>query len=556
MIFIIDIYPLFANPLCYEMYRGNHYESDLSALSPTLAQIANLFEIPTAEQAKLMRSYSDESLSKIRDEVKAKEEVIEHVKKLPSERMAELKEVVQKLMESGFLLSPFHEILFLKSIDLSADKVDAQEDHLHGLKYFSGALEVQKTNLNGVSLSIQGSANANRLSRQQIAKKMLFNLQRNPLNLYRWKILSSDTRSEMASEFIKSTRLKMKIPDLIKILDRLSDLANSEKENILLQVLELTLPDIYSVSRARARGFSDNMITKLTPSLLGVALFGGSVGEVLYLSGAPTDFLIATGSMFSVIGLFVGNAALPWSRTIQEIPRVPGKIRSFAVSRWKRRSIEERTLNKAKAEIDGIATEGAKLSGIDDLQKNQQDAQLDLDFNAIKLELKNRNLQGPIEISKWGSEFQIGFTNLVERGHLLSSRVENALKNSQKLQTEPSNEGITASQRNQLRSSLNSQTNFINDSLVVAFGMKADLLSLTAALDRYDELASQLNQRNLTSAEKSILDLTTRNLLSFKMQISALASLLVNSEQALINELSIAKINLLNINAGSLIKSY
>lgn len=434
-------------------------------------------------------------------------------------------------------------------------KYDAQDDHWNSIKYFSD-VDVQKTDLNGVSLSLRGSANADRLLRQQIAEKMLFNLQSNPLNIYRWKILSSATRSEMASEFIKSTRLKMKIPDLIKILDRLSDLANSEKEKILLQVLELTLPDIYSVSRARARGFSDKMIARLTPSLLGVALFGGSVAEISYLTHAPIDFLIASGSIFSAIGLLVGNAALPWSRTIQEIPRVPGKIKSFAVRSWKRRSIEERTLNKAMAEIDGVVAEGAKLSDIDDLQKNQQDAQLDLDFNAIKLELKNRNLQGPIEISNWGSEFQIGFTNLVERGHLLSSRVENAIKNSPKFQTEPSNESTTASQRNQLRSSLNSQISFINDSLVVVFGMKADLLSLTAALDRYNELASQLNLRNLTSAEKSILDLTTRNLFSYKMQISALASLLVSSEQTLINELSIARINLLNINAGGLIKSH
>lgn len=105
------------------MYQAQYHESNLSALSPILAYTARLFEIPTAEHANLIKSYSDESLKEIRDEVKSKEEVIEQVKKLPAERMAELKEVIQKLIESGFLLSPLHETLFLKSIDLSAHKI-------------------------------------------------------------------------------------------------------------------------------------------------------------------------------------------------------------------------------------------------------------------------------------------------------------------------------------------------------------------------------------------------------------------------------------------------
>jgi uncharacterized protein YaeQ len=549
LIFIIDVHPLLSNPLCYQMYQDRHLESNLSALSPILSSTAKLFGIPTAEQGKIVESYSDRSLRDIRDEVKAKEEVIEQIKKLPPSHMAELKDVIQKLVKSGFLLSPFHEILFLNSIGLS-QKINDNKDPLVGLAAYRGKADLQKSDLNGFSRSLHGSTPDDMSYRQTIAKKMFdYPYTNSHINIIKWKILSEESRVDLVSEFIKNTRLKMKIPDLIKIIDSLSEIDTAEKGKFLMQVLELTLPDIFAVSRARARGLTDKSLAWVAPSAAGALLgfWGGS--EIL--TGSNN-----IGILWAGLGGLLGHGLLPTSSLFQQIPRIPGRMRSAAIRFSKRYSIEQRLLDQARAEKDGLASKEQKLAVANKTQNPEQDAKLDLAFNAIKLELKNRKLQGPIEISKWGSEFQNGITNLVERGQLLSSRVKKASENSKELQTESLNDGTSASQRNQLRSSLNSQINFINDSLLVAFSMKADLLSLSAALDRYNELASQITERNLTSSEKNILELTTRNLSSYKMQISAIATLLVNSEQAMINELNIAQMNLLGINDERLIKSF
>lgn len=532
MIFIIDVHPLLSNPLCYQMYQDHHLESNLSALSPILSSTAKLFGIPTAEQAKIVRSYSDRSLSDIRNEVKAKEEVIEQVRKLPSERLAELKEVVQKLIESGFLLSPFHEILFLNSIGLNTDKI-------------------HKTDLNSFSFSLHGTKEEDLLYRHKVARRMVEQLNWEAIQIGQWRTLSSSSQYNAALAFTKFYKLNVKIPDLIKILNSLSNLHNSGKNEILLQVFELTLPDIFTVSRARAAGLiTDKSAFWLIPSV---------VGGASSLLGDPAGFSFAAGLMGFTAAFAPNFFAGVINGDFLPITRFTGNTKAFVVRSWKKRSIEGRMLLKAEAEISSAVAEEAKLSDLDDRhdrQNNQQDARLDQHFNAIKLELKNRKLQGPIEISKWGSEFQNGITNLVERGQLLSSRVKKASENSKELQTEPLSDVTSASQRNQLRSSLNSQINFINDSLVVAFGMKADLLSLSAALDRYNELASQVNERTLSSSETNILELTARNLSSYKTQISALASLLVSSEQAMINELNIAQMNLLGINDERLINSF
>lgn len=134
MMFLVDIQPIYSNTLCFQKYKiekskNNAHSDSLSypelnsnssqINSPILLETANLFGIESTEQAKWVETYSDKSLSEVKEELKAREQLQEQIKKLPAEKIAELKNVIEILAKSGFLLSPFHEILYLDSIPIT-----------------------------------------------------------------------------------------------------------------------------------------------------------------------------------------------------------------------------------------------------------------------------------------------------------------------------------------------------------------------------------------------------------------------------------------------------
>ncbi|MBN8537521.1 MAG: hypothetical protein J0M15_10755 [Deltaproteobacteria bacterium] len=241
MTFIIDIHPLHSNPLCYQMYQDHHLESNLSALSPIPSNTSKPFGITRELHFNLTASFLERFSLGIVNEVSGKSEDFEPVKS-----------AIQKLVNIGFLLSPIHEALFLKSIELSAHKSETQMRNQLNPNNIE-AIKTQKTDLNIVSTSAYVFSEIDKLSRHQIARKMfdiLFKLG-SPLNINRWGNLSSGTRIELASKFINDTGLKMNLYDLIEIVNGLSDLTFKIKEGLILEVLYLTLPEIYFASRTR-----------------------------------------------------------------------------------------------------------------------------------------------------------------------------------------------------------------------------------------------------------------------------------------------------------------
>lgn len=358
----------------------------------------------------------------------------------------------------------------------------------------------------------------------------------------------------------------MTVTDLTKILNSLSNLYHSGQSEVLLQVLELTLLDIHTVSRARGRGFFDNALKWVSPAAIGAFLVAGiSLIEMAYL-GNPLDMGSGWLTTLTAFGGWGGRALLPAFDKIRAIPEAPGRMRAFAKRNWQRLFLKGKILNKAKIQLDeevphqrDVTLENqnqnsmaGNLSG----QDLKLDSNLDIDFDAIKRELKNQNLNGPIAINDWGLKFHDGLEIMIERYLLLSSRVEKISENSQKIQNEQASEGASAGQKFQYRSLIQSQIELIKESLVVAFGIKTDLLSLSAGLDRYNEILAHLEKKRFNQTENAIFESTSRNLSSYKTQISAMANLLVGMEQTMISELNISQMVSTNKSGELILKMF
>lgn len=526
---------LASNTRCHQYYL-DAVSTLTPPLTPTLARIGNILAFPVKDQIQMMESYSDVSLEAVRGELKVREEVAAQIATEKPEEIAALKNITEQLSQSGFLMSPFHEHLYLHTLYLSEGGINIKDRQ----SFLNPHGEQTKKTLRARAFARNSESEEDIKDRRDFSDKMLAELTQDPIDIHNWNSFELIEKQRRANSIIEdlnfknSLNLKIKQTDLIKYFNSLSSIIKSYDRSLLRKVLEYSIPDIQSVANARARGFFDKAFHGGFLPLASLGLVGLGMGTNTI--GREADLLLVmlptVSAMFPV--------ALP--KEAATFSRLPGRARAFLsrnILAWK---LNERIISRAEksnlAEIPQDKTDEVVNSGL------AKDIELDVDFTPIKFELRSKKLSSDIEISKWGSLFEKGLENLNDRLQLVTDRMalfskkSNALEN-EVIRYDDVSSSKTLEKKQALRKQISSQQEFSLDVLAPFLGIKSDLLSLSVALDRYVEVANRLpDQRQLTEYEKRILKSKMDNFSSYVTQIEAMAILVSSAEQAIFEEVT------------------
>jgi hypothetical protein len=525
------------NALASSTQCHQYYLDSISTLTPTLSRIGKILVFPVKDQIQLMESYSDVSLEAVRGELKIREEVAAQIATEKPEEIAALKNITEQLSQSGFLMSPFHEYLYLHTLYLSEGGINTKDRH----SFLNPHGEQTKETLRARAFARNSESEEDVKDRRDFSDKMLAELTQDPIDIHNWnsfKLIEKQRRATSVIEnlnFKNRLNLKIKQTDLIKYFNSLSSIIKSYDRSLLRKVFEYSIPDIQTVASARARGFFDKAFHGwfLPLTSLGLTGLGMETGTIPH---GPDVLLLFSLPILSVMS----TALLP--EQAATLSRLPGRARAFLSRNIIARKANERIISRAEkanlAEISQNKTNEVVNSSL------AKDIELDVDFTSIKIELRSKKLSSDIEISKWGSLFEKGLENLNDRLQLVTDRMalfskkSNALEN-EVIRYDDISSVKTLEQKQTLRTQISSQQEFSLDILAPFLGIKSDLLSLSVALDRYQEVANRLpDQRQLTEYEKRILKSKMDNFSSYVTQIEAMAILVSSAEQAIFEEVT------------------
>lgn len=505
------------------------------ALTPTVARIGEILAFPIKDQIQTMESYSEVSLKEIRGELKVREEVAAQIASEKPEEIAALKNITEQLSQIGFLMSPFHEYLYLRTLYSS----DGGKNTKDRSTYHNPFGEQTKKTLRDRAFTKNSESEQDLKDRRDFSDKMLVPLTIDPIDIQNWNSFELIEKQRRATRLIESLdykyslNLKIKQTDLIKYFNSLSTIINSYDRSLLRKVFEYSIPDIQTVVNARTRGFFDKAFHGWFLPLTGLGLTGLGMGTGTIPDGVDVilGFGIPTISvMFTAI----------WDVEAAALSRLPGRARAFLSRNILARKANERIVSRAEQ-----ATLAEKSQGKPDEVVNsslEKDIELDVDFTSIKLELRTKKLSSDIEISKWGSLFEKGLENLNDRLQLVTDRIALYRDKNDTLENEVVRyDGIpsekTIEQKHAIRNLILSQQESSLDILAPFLGIKSDLLSMAVALDRYQEISDRLpTQRQLTESERKILKSKMDSFSSYVTQIEAMAMLISTAEQAILEE--------------------
>lgn len=516
---------------CHQYYLDS-ISTLTPALTPTVARIGEILAFPVKDQVQMMESYSEVSLKEIRGELKVREEVAAQIASEKPEEIAALKNITEQLSQIGFLMSPFHEYLYLRTLYSSDDGINTKDRS----SYHNPYGEQTKKTLKDLAFTRNSDSEQDLKDRRDFSDKMLAELTRYPIEIQSWNSFELTKKQERATSLIKNLNhkyrlnLKIKQTDLIKYFNSLSSILKSYDSSLLRRVFEYSIPDIQTVVNARARGFFDKAFHGWFLPLTSLGLIGFGIGTGTIHHEAESVLLVIPAFSALITKTEQGAA----------LSRLPGRARAFLSRNILARKANERIVSRAEQ-----ATLAEKSQGKPDEVVNsglEKDIELDVDFTSIKLELRSKKLSSDIEISKWGSLFEKGLENLNDRLQLVTDRIalfnnkSNALEN-EVIQFDgvPSEKSIE--QKQAIRKLIASQQETSLDILAPFLGIKSDLLSMAVALDRYQEISDRLpTQRQLTESERRILKNKMDSFSSHVTQIEAMAMLVSTAEQTILDE--------------------
>lgn len=160
ILFLLTSASALSNPLCLNIYKLDTGRPEVEKLAfKSISQILK----PTAEQINLSIENFNRTRSQMRDHAK----MDEYQKILDSKMSPEIAELeVKKLIKSGFVLGPLHEMFFSKALGINTFGF-AQDSFLasHHINNYRNSLQVFQTKLNDNSES-------GRQYRREVAERM------------------------------------------------------------------------------------------------------------------------------------------------------------------------------------------------------------------------------------------------------------------------------------------------------------------------------------------------------------------------------------------------
>ncbi|MBL7544062.1 MAG: hypothetical protein JNL11_09605 [Bdellovibrionaceae bacterium] len=445
-------------------------------------------------------------------------------------RLEKLTKIATLLNEGKFLLSPLHHALFLKAAGLgfSDSTMKGQSNYIVGM----GAL-TQKS-LKPVKDIVEGNIADSQSRRELIAINMAsyFN---NFINRYvnrsSWSELSQQDKVAHADIIIKDFNLNIRYvkitpKDIVPALDAWSKIA-AEPDGLkhLIKIFEYLLPENLKIAQAQARGATSSVIKYGVPTSLGtllpVAFFsldqGVSVTQWIAHYVAAKDMMLLP---LVTMGGFLGTGIMSVSKVTAGLPDLPGRVKSSFV----RRRLQQQTIDfvQTRAQTD-IHLERDQLKALHN--ETEIVDRLDVDFNAIKADLKLNSLFSIIEISEWQNAFKEAVNKLAERTSLLEEKSRRLKHLTDELILTARQDHLSTTTRAKNLGQMSELDNALSNQVAQIVQFQMDLLYLAAAYDRYLEKTNKaIENPDLSHSQLAIIDMKQKSLVTAKSNLTAMAA--------------------------------
>lgn len=458
-------------------------------------------------------------------------------KKIDKDELARLKKIadekispemaefaLKKLLKSGFLLGPLHEVLYGQATQAFVSYgVDVSSEY--GGFFISEysrdfTINRDREKFNALSKRLSSKEDIDLNFQKKIAEDML-----EKLNLLSDKDVNTNSRVTMTAEVFSS----MPYADKLKYIISFYSVRSNEpeywiKDNLLISptqaitsmtaLLEVRdLPGSKSFFRSlfqsSLKEINNNLLTKTdgkyskkftvpnlatlsgisAGSLVSFTSFADPLISSLGLSGAAVS--VVSSALFASSYLLNYNHDRIYESTSKTFKNTLIKTKNI----FQARSVKSKTIESLNdVTNDPLAKELAK-------DPNSDDA-LDLDFSYIKYDIQ-KDIQSSLDIPTWGNEFSKGIDNISLRINLILEKYQNLVNAMDPLLRKALAEN-NFSNLNLKLSSLNNDITKMKffELLVDIQSIKTDTLTLSLFLDDYLQQANSF-RKTLTNSEST-----------------------------------------------------
>ncbi|MCK6596759.1 MAG: hypothetical protein L6Q37_00220 [Bdellovibrionaceae bacterium] len=470
-----------ANSLCLSIYKNDKGRGD--ELKPAFNSISQILK-PTADIIKLSIEKFNSALSEKRENTKLSAYQAIQESKMSAE-VAEIE--LKKLIKSGFLLGPLHEIFFSKALDIQ--NLGFTQDgflYSHEINNYRNSLHFFQTKLNDTSES-------GKIFRREVAEKMYhmteaflsklpnesetFSLKgENQKKLSLDEALSAAIHeTKIDSKYVFNSSYQTSLSSIFKMVASLLDnkQMDGHKEFIIF-LYENSLKEICGNLLSRTSAPVSRVAQKLAafaPAIAGTAIFVNPGSDLI-----------------TYMGLFTSLSSIAFSNQIfrksTELPKTTWiRIKNI----FNRKKVSTAVIENLQDPLSNLsAKELAQIENIED--------QLDLNFSYIKYEI-SKDLKSELNLPTWGKELATGINNVSLRMNILLEQYTSLLG-----QLDPTIKKIL-SEKQSATVPQTKRLNLNKDAIIFKLvnlrvdlqAIKVDALSLSLALDQYIQRAQQLN---------------------------------------------------------------
>lgn len=475
-----------SNPLCLNIYKLDNGRPETAKIAfKSISQILK----PTTDQINLSIENFNRTRSQMRDHAK----MDEYQKILNSKMSPEIAELeVKKLIKSGFVLGPLHELFFSKALNINDFGFD-QDSFLasHHINNYRNSLQVFQTKLNDNSES-------GRQYRREVAERMYgitedylsklpkdsetFSLNgENQKQKFLDKALSALQGYSESSKYIFVHRYKISLSRVFKMTESLLETKQLDgHKEFLISLYENSLKEISGNALSRTSASVSIMAQKaasLAPAAIGVALSFHSGSDL------AVPLSIVAGVAFGATSNLIYTKSTEFSKSTWI------KAKNF----FNRKKVSDHLIEALEDPHNNVTIkELAKIENIED--------QLDLKFSYIKYDIA-KDLTSELNLPTWGTELATGINNVSLRIDILLEQYQDLIG-----KLDPTVKAILNEPKS-VSSTEIKKLNFNKDMIILKLvnllvdleAIKTDTLSVSVALDQYIERAQQFTTKSAVS---------------------------------------------------------